>query len=416
MGQAPAGQERREHSTLRQRVWLVVLLGALSAFGPLSIDMYLPGLPALTRVFGVSDSTAQLTLSSCLLGLALGQTLAGPLSDTFGRRRPLLIGLAAYALASLLCAAAPSIGVLIILRFIQGSAGAAGIVIARAVVRDLRSGIALARFFSLLMLINGLAPILAPILGGQILRFTSWRGVFIVLTVIGCLLFLGALLGLAETLSADDRQHGGVLTTLRVFHRLLVHPSFMAFALCAGFVFAAMFTYISGSSFVLQGIYGASPQVFSLIFATNALGIMLAGQINAWLVSCVPIQRMLLIGLSMSTCGGLFLLFIVSFHIPGLVYIWIALFLVVASIGFVSPNASALALSAQGRTAGSASALLGVLQYLVGATAAPFAGFGGSRTALPMALTIALLSLAGAFIYLAKARAAASTLMVHSGS
>ncbi|TMC81993.1 MAG: multidrug effflux MFS transporter, partial [Chloroflexi bacterium] len=175
-----------------RRAWLVFILGALSAFGPLSIDMYLPALPSLSRDFGTGASQAQLTLSACLLGLAMGQTIAGPISDALGRRRPLLVGLTAYALASLLCVVAPSVLALVVLRFVQGCAGAAGIVIARAVVRDLHSGEALARFFSLLMLVNGLAPILAPLFGGLLLRFTSWRGVFIVLAVIGALLLLAA--------------------------------------------------------------------------------------------------------------------------------------------------------------------------------------------------------------------------------
>src|SRR5437764_8777664 len=204
-----------------RRAWLVFILGALSAFGPLSIDMYLPALPSLSRDFGTGASHAQLTLSACLLGLALGQVIAGPLSDELGRRRPLLVGLAAYALASLLSVVAPSVYVLVALRFIQGLAGAAGIVIARAVVRDLHSGVAAARFFSLLMLVNGLAPILAPIFGGLLLRFTSWRGVFIVLAIIGVLLLLASTFGLSETLPPAQRQQGGMRTTISTFRQLL---------------------------------------------------------------------------------------------------------------------------------------------------------------------------------------------------
>src|SRR5205085_407407 len=197
-----------------RRAWLVFILGALSAFGPLSIDMYLPALPSLSRDFGTGASQVQLTLSACLLGLALGQAIAGPISDALGRRRPLLIGLAAYALASLLCAISPSVLVLTVLRFVQGFAGAPGIVIPRAVVRDLHSGVAAARFFSLLMLVNGLAPILAPLFGGLLLRFTSWRGVFFVLTVVGTLLLLAAATGLRETLPPDRRQSGGIRATI----------------------------------------------------------------------------------------------------------------------------------------------------------------------------------------------------------
>src|SRR2546422_368070 len=193
--------EQRNRSL--RRAQLVFILGALTAFGPLSIDMYLPALPSLSRDFVTGASQVQLTLSACLLGLALGQTIAGPISDALGRRRPLLVGLTAYALASLLCVVAPSVFALVVLRFIQGVAGAAGIVIARAIVRDLYSGVAVARFFSLLMLVNGLAPILAPLFGGLLLRYTSWHSVFIVLAIIGTLLLFATATGLGETLPPD---------------------------------------------------------------------------------------------------------------------------------------------------------------------------------------------------------------------
>jgi len=371
-------------------VQLILILGALSAFGPLSIDMYLPALPALTRAFGASASETQLTLSACLLGLALGQTISGPLSDALGRRRPLLIGLACYALASLLCALAPSVFALAALRLVQGVAGAAGIVIARAVVRDLHSGIAVARFFSLLMLVNGLAPILAPVFGGQLLRYTSWRGVFVTLAIIGILLFLAAATGLRETLPAGRRQTGGIRTTLTTFRGLLTDHAFLGYALSCGLAFAAMFAYISGSSFVLQDIYGVSPQGFSLIFGSNALGLVVAGQVNGRLVGRVPPVRLLAAGLTTSAAGAVALLVVVISGV-GLVGVLPSLFVVVASLGFVMPNAAALALSGHQRTAGSASALLGVLQYAIGAAAAPLVGIAGADTAVPMALVIATL-------------------------
>src|SRR6266567_2850538 len=336
-----------------RRAWLVFILGALSAFGPLSIDMYLPALPSLSRDFGTGASQAQLTLSACLLGLALGQVIAGPLSDELGRRRPLLVGLAAYALASLLCVVAPSVYVLVALRFIQGLAGAAGIVIARAVVRDLHSGVAAARFFSLLMLVNGLAPILAPIFGGLLLRFTSWRGVFIVLAIIGTLLLLAAATGLSETLPTERRQSGGVLATITTFRQLLANRPFMGYALSCGLAFAAMFAYIAGSPFVLQEIYGLSPQLFSVIFGTNALGLVTASQINGRLVGRVPPVRLLVAGLIATATGGVALLSVVTIGGIGLVGILPSLFVVVSSLGFVMPNATALALSDHPRIAGS---------------------------------------------------------------
>jgi DHA1 family bicyclomycin/chloramphenicol resistance-like MFS transporter len=383
---------------------LVIILGALSAFGPLSIDMYLPALPALGRDFSASASETQLTLSACLVGLALGQMIGGPISDALGRRRPLLLGVAAYALASLLCVVAPSVGALAGLRLVQGFAGAVGIVIARAVVRDLYSGIAVARFFSLLMLVNGLAPILAPIIGAQLLRFTSWRGVFITLGGAGALLLFAAT-RLSETLPPGSRQTGGIPATLTTFRRLLTDRAFLGYALSCGLAFAGMFAYISGSPFVLQGIYGVSPQLFSAFFGANALGLMAAGQINGRLVGRVPVRRLLAVGLIGTASGGIALLAVVVLGI-GLGGIVPALFLVVASLGFVLPNGTTLALAGHPRTAGSASALLGVLQFAIGAAAAPLVGVGTGLSALPMAVVIAALSLSALVTFLLLARGA----------
>ena len=387
----------------RARLRLIVILGSLSAFGPLSIDMYLPALPALRRELETGASGAQATLSACLLGLALGQLLAGPLSDALGRRRPLLIGLVAYAAVSLLCALAPSVTALVVLRFGQGFAGAAGIVIARAVVRDLYSGVAAARFFSLLMLVNGLAPILAPIFGAQLLRFTSWRGVFVALAVVGGGLLLAAATGLAETLPSARRRSGGTRDTLRTFRRLLRDPAFVGRALPAGMAIAAMFAYIAGSPFVLQEIHGVSERQFSFLFGMNALGLMLASQINGRLVGRVPLARLLIGGLIGNASGGLALLSVILAG-GGLAGVLPSLFLLVASLGFVLPNATALALSRFPETAGSASALIGLLQYAIGAAAAPLVGIAGERDARPMAVVIAAFSLAGLLVFLALGR------------
>ncbi|MGE3272291.1 MAG: multidrug effflux MFS transporter, partial [Chloroflexota bacterium] len=248
------------------RLKLILTLGALSAFAPLSIDMYLPALPALTHDFQTGPSEVQLTLSAFFFGLALGQAIVGPLSDAFGRRRPLLIGLAAYALASLLCAASPTVSALVGFRFVQGFAGAAGIVVARAIVRDLHTGVAAARFMSVLMLVSGLAPILAPILGGQLLRFSPWQGIFLLLAGCGSVLLIVVARGFGETLPVDRRQTDGLRGTLSTFRTLLTDRVFLGYALACGLSIAAVFAYISGSSFVFQDVYGVSPQVFSFIF------------------------------------------------------------------------------------------------------------------------------------------------------
>jgi DHA1 family bicyclomycin/chloramphenicol resistance-like MFS transporter len=377
---------------------LVLILGAISAFGPVSMDTYLPGLPELSRDLGVSASAAQLALTACLVGLAGGQLIAGPLSDAFGRRRPLLIGLAAFTAASLLCAAAPDVWSLTAARLIQGAAGAAGIVIARAVARDVYSGTPLARFFSLLLIVNGLAPILAPVVGAQLLHVTDWRGVFVVLAGFGAILFVAVAVGLHETLAPERRQGGGMRSTLATFRRLLAERRFRGYVLSCGLVFAAMFAYIAGSPFVLQDIYDVSEQAFSAVFGVNAAGILALGALGARLVERVGPTRLFVAGLGQQAVGAAGLLVAVLAD-AGLAAVLVALFLVVSSIGLVLPNASALALADHPRTAGSASALLGLCQFLFGAIAAPLVGVGGTDTAVPMAVVIVACALAAAVSY-----------------
>lgn len=372
----------------------VVVLGALSAVGPLSLDLYLPGLPELADDVGASASAAQLTLTACLLGLATGQLLSGPWSDAVGRRRPLVIGAGAYVVASLACAIAPSIVTLIALRFVQGLAGAAGIVIARAIVRDLRSGAAAARLFAGLLLVSGLAPVLAPVLGGQLLLVTDWRGLFVVLAGLGALMLAGTLLFVPESHPPVLRRNGGTADTLRVFRELLGQRRFVGCALASGLAFAAMFAYIAGSPFVLQDIYALSPAQFSAVFAGNAVGIIIAAQISALLIARVGPRSVLGAGLAIGACGGVALLAVVLLGGVGLAGILPALFLVVATIGIVMPSATTIALEGDPSTAGSASTLLGLAQFAVGAVSAPLVGVAGTDTAVPMAIVIAACGLA----------------------
>ncbi len=377
----------------RVRPATVVVLGALSAFGPLSLDLYLPGLPGLANDLDASAWAAQLTLTACLLGLAIGQLLSGPWSDAVGRRRPLLIGVSTYIAASLACAVAPSIQILIGLRFIQGLAGAAGIALSRAVVRDLRSGPAAARLFAGLLLVNGLAPILAPVLGGQLLHATDWRGLFVVLAAVGALILAGTALSVPESHPPALRLTGGLADTLRVFRELLADRRFVGCTLASGLAFAAMFAYIAGSPFVLQDIYSLSPAQFSAVFAVNALGLVLAGQASSPLIARRGPRPVLGAGLVTGAVGGVALLTVVLLGGIGLVGILPALFLVVASIGIVFPSGTALALEGSPSTAGSASGLLGLAQFAVGAISAPLVGVAGKGTARPMAIVIVTCSL-----------------------
>ncbi len=385
-------------STQRRSARLVVILGALSAFGPLSNDMYLPAFPSISAELHADASSVQLTLAACMVGLALGQLIAGPFSDSFGRRRPLLVGLAVFTVFSAVCALAPSIYVLTVVRFVQALGGAAGLVIANAAVRDRYSGSMMSRFLSLLMLINGTAPILAPIIGGQILRFTSWRGVFWTLTAIGFVLAVVSALWLAESLPVERRGPARLSATLLAYRGLLTDRVFVGYALSGGMAFAAMFAYISGSSFVLQNVFGLSPQGFSLVFAVNGLGIVLVGQVNGRLVRRFTSRRLLAVGLAISATGGLLLLLGVLVG-AGLPVVLPALFLVVSSIGLVAPNSLTMALADYASRAGTASSLVGVLQYIFGGLMAPVVGLGGVGTALPMAVVVAVLPLGGLVIF-----------------
>jgi DHA1 family bicyclomycin/chloramphenicol resistance-like MFS transporter len=301
----------------------------------------------------------------------------------------LLIGVAGYVIVSLLCAIAPSAWLLVVLRLIQGLAGAAGIVIARAIVRDLYSGSAAARYFSRLILVMGLAPILAPVLGAQVLRISTWRGIFLVLTIVTALLWLGAALALPETLPAARRSARSLAGTLNVFGQLMRDTPFVGYAVAAGLAFGAMFAYIAGSPFVLQGIFQVSPQTFSLIFGMNALGFVLASQINGSLVSRIRPARLLTGGLIANATAGVALLFVVVSGF-GLLAVLLPLFLLASSVGFIVPNAIALALSRRPDAAGTGSALLGVIQSGLAAFGAPIVGIAGTGTALPMAGVIAV--------------------------
>jgi DHA1 family bicyclomycin/chloramphenicol resistance-like MFS transporter len=389
---------KSQDTTTRIKVQHVLILGGLSAFGPLSTDMYLPALPALSHDLNATMSAVQVTLSAGILGLALGQLIVGPISDALGRKRPLLVGIIAFILSSLLCLVAPSVTILTILRFIQGLTGAAGIVIALAVVRDLYAGNTMVRFLSLLMLVNGLAPIVAPIIGSQLLRFTTWHGVFVTLALMGTILLLAAASGLNETLSAQQRQQGGIVSTFGAFRVLLTDGRFMGYALSSGFAIAACVIYISVSPFVLQNIYGLSPQIFGLVFAMNALGIVVVGQINGKLVGKVSSHRLLAWGMTGIALGGAVLLGVVLSGV-GLIGVLPSLFILVSSLGFILPNTAALAL-ANTRAAGSASALLGVLQLVIGPITAPLVGLGGTGSALPMAIGIATFGAATLVMFL----------------
>lgn len=392
-----------------RRVGLLItlILGSLSALPPLSMDLYLPALPEVGDDLGTSASRVQLTLTSCLIGLGLGQLIVGPMSDQLGRRRPLLLGTCCYIAASLACALAPDIESLTVFRAVQGLAGAAGIVIARAVVRDLFEGLAMARFFSTLLLISGAAPVLAPVFGGQMLRVTSWRGLFVVLAVFGVALVLVVWRWLPETLPAERRHGGGVIPALRVMAGLFRDRVFTGYLLTCSLAFSGLFAYVAASPFVVQEIYGGSPQDFGMLFMANAAGLVAVGQLNGKvLVGRVSLNRVITVGLAVVIAAAAALLLMTTgvFGRVGLPAVAAGLFVLMSAMALVLPNSNSQALMRTPHAAGSASALLGASQFFIGGLVSPLVGIAGEHTAVPMAvvqLTVTLLA-AAAFALLCR--------------
>ncbi|MEW2417916.1 multidrug effflux MFS transporter [Streptomyces sp. NPDC046866] len=403
----PPASAAKTTAARRTGLLVTVVLGGLSALPPLSMDMYLPALPEVTTALHSPAATIQLTLTACLAGMALGQLVVGPMSDKWGRRRPLLAGMVLYVLATAVCALAPSAELLIGFRLLQGLAGSAGIVIARAVVRDLYDGVEMARFFSTLMLISGVAPIVAPLIGAQVLRFADWRGVFVVLAAVGLALTLVVWRSLGETLPPAQRQTGGVGAALRTVRGLLADRVFAGYTLAGGFAFATLFSYISASPFVVQEIYGASAQTFSLLFGLNSVGLIVAGQVNGkLLVGRVSLDKVLAGGLAVlvGSAAALLLMTTGVFGRVGLVPVAAGLFVLMSAMGFVLPNTNALALMRTPHAAGSASALLGTASFLVGAVASPLVGIAGEGTAVPMAVVQLACALLATGCFLAMCR------------
>lgn len=370
--------------TGRRYAQLVLVLGALIALGPLTIDMYLPAFPRISTDLQAGDSAVQLTLTGMMVGLAAGQLVIGPLSDAYGRRRPLITGLCAHAGASLLCAVAPTIGLLAAVRVLQGLSGAAVSVVAMAIVRDLFSGSAVARIMSRLMLVIGLAPILAPSLGGLVLGLTTWRGIFVVLAVAAVLLVALAALGLRETLPADRRRPATVRSSLAAYASLLRDRVFVALVLIGGLMMAAMFAYVSGASFVLQDGFGLDAQQFGLVFGLNAAGLTLSSQLNPVMLRWFTVRQVLSGAILAAMAESAAVLVVGLTGVGGLPAVLAGLALVVSTAGLALPNTPALALTRHGEAAGTAAALLGCAQFGVGGAVAPLVGAFGSTSAAPM--------------------------------
>jgi len=368
---------------------LALILGALTAVGPLAIDMYLPALPTIAREFGAAASVVQRSLAAYFIGIAIGQAFYGPLSDRFGRKPMLYLGLALFMISSIGCAVAQNINALIAFRFLQALGGCAPIVIPRAVVRDHFDQSGSVRMLSVLMLVMGLAPILAPLIGGQLLVHFGWRAVFWLLTAYAATWLVVVALFLPESLPPARRLRQPITEVLAVYWQLARDPKFMGHALSGALIFSGLLAYISGSPFVFIELFNVPPERYGLYFGMNACGIIAASQTNRWLVGRVETHRIVRIVLVVAMTAGLFLVVDAYSGFGGFAGILVPLFCYIACHGFVLPNTTALAMASHGRVAGSASALLGTFQFVGGAIAGSLIGAFANGTAVPMAAVVA---------------------------
>lgn len=368
---------------------LVILLGALTAFGALSIDMYLPALPAIAAEFGAGRGEVERTLASFLVGLAIGQLVYGPLSDRVGRKPPLVAGLALYIAASVGCALVATTAAMVAARFAQGLGACAALVVSRAIVRDRFDHQDSARVFSTIMLVFGLAPVLAPLVGGYVMLGIGWRGIFGLLAAFGAVVLLIVLVRLPESRSAATEATARGEHPLTALRLLGGNPRLVGYMLGGAFNSACLFTYISASPEVLMGQYGVGPTTYGWLFGLNALGMVIASQINRWLLGRYPADRILAVAAGAVLVWGAVLVVIAATGAGHLAGIMAALFGVISSYGFIFSNANAGALSIDPLRAGSVSALMGATGFAVGALAMTVTGLFADGTARPMAITMA---------------------------
>ncbi|GFO55747.1 Bcr/CflA family drug resistance efflux transporter [Geomonas sp. Red276] len=378
-----------------QLTFFVLILGALTAFSAMSIDMYLPAFPEMARDLNVPLATVQLSVSAFLYGSAFGQLFYGPLADRYGRRGPLLAGLALYVISTIGCAMVQTGSGLLFWRVAMAVGGGAGMVISRAVVRDLYDTTEAARMFSLLMLIMGVAPILAPLGGGQILLVTGWRGIFGFLSLFGIASLLAAAVGLPESLPRERRQSRTLAEMAKVYGHLLKNSQYLRYAIALGCVAGCNFAYISGAPLLFIELHGISPQQFGLFFAVNAFGLIGGSQANRKLLRHHSPQKIAAVAFAVNATAGVLLTAAVLTGIGGFPLQAVLIFVSLCTTGLLYPNITALAMAPFDRAAGSASALLGTIQYTLGASGGALVGLFSNGTAIPMTATMALCGVVG---------------------
>ncbi|TYP76607.1 multidrug effflux MFS transporter [Paenibacillus methanolicus] len=393
--------DKRTDRTLR----LALILAAFAALGPFTVDMYLASLPQIMDAFDTNASMIQASLTACLLGLGLGQLVMGPLSDRYGRRTPLLIAMLLYIAASVGCAFAPAIEWFIALRLLQGIAASAGLVISRAIARDRYSGVAMTKFIALLTTISNVAPLISPNAGSAVASYSSWAGVFISLGLLGILLTAVASWCVEESLPAARRVTGSLSAVVSNYGLLFRDRAFMGYALVNGILFAGVFAFVAGTPFIYQNMFGASPQHFSILFALNGLAIMIGSQLVKRMVGKLTERFIIQVGLSLSlvSTSAILITVVAGGSLPAIVA---ATFLFAVSVGIIGPVSVTLAMASQGRIAGSASAVLGTLQYALGAVSSPLVGMAGERSAIPFGIVIFTTSILAVAAYFALVRKA----------
>ena len=365
---------------------LVVFLGMLTAITPLATDLYLPALPIMPGELNTTASNIQMTIGVMTFGIALGQLLGGPISDTMGRKLPLIIGNLLCVISGVICAYAPSIEILLLGRFLQGLTGSIGVVIAKAIARDFASGQELTKLFALLMMVNGLAPVLAPLVGGQLLLFTTWRAIFVILAVFSTILLVGSLL-FRESLPKEKRITGGVNVAVKNYITLIKDKRFLGQTLIQLFAFGGFFAYISGSSFVYQNIFNLSAQEFSYFFGINSCGIIVASAISGRVSNVITSKQFLTFSLWQLTIGSLLFLVAMIFE-WSLISVTTILFFTVCTVSLFGSVSFSMAMTNYGKIAGSASAILGFASMFSAGIVAPLVGIGGDHTGIPMGITI----------------------------
>ena len=367
----------------------ILLLGLLDAFGPLGIDMYLPAFPMIERDLKAPGGAMQLTLSLFLAGLAVGQLICGPISDRIGRRKPLLVGSALFAVSCVVCAYARSIEALIVARFVMGLAGATGMVIARAVVRDSFEETESARIYSMLMLVIGIAPIISPTVGGWIMGFGGWGAIFWALAGFACLCGVAVAVDLPETLHPENRSRDSAAELARRYAGMAVDTRFLGYAAPVSLALGVIFAYVASAPMLFMQFYKLSTTAFSLIFAGNAIGLIGSAQVNRWLTRRFDTHDILRAAVLVHAAACVVMPALAWSGFGGFPAFLACIFVCLATVGLILPNASAAAMAPFPHQAGVASAMLGMLQFAVGAAAGAVVGVFHDGTGLPMALTIA---------------------------